>query len=459
MATITINGQTGVNNLVSFGTVPLILKASQPQAGTKASLVMRFSGGQPGQAGLSITVNGESVTSVESGASGRNFTIGQTVSSTAWSVMKALRQCPRLSAAYDIVMPDVTAGAINITARQYGPAFNLTASTDFSPSQLTFTYTGGTMAGGPDRYTVDVYKGDAYRTSLVKVPVGSDCRFDLQPVVSTFPGYGEMARWKADIVSETAGEPSLEGEYTGWSIRGYALEDAPMDWLSGGSTVHYAQANIKRYIGYNKLDFSIINFGTTANWNAIVYYSDESRTAFSTETISFTSQMGGYGTLSDVSIDLNADALERSSIVFIATAAGSMTYSTVKPQDASGTRKRLYWRNERGGVSFFDFTADIENGTEMSETAYTPTRLDWYERELRYGNKTYRKKVDEVRTLHAHLIDTDGLPLFRSLSRSGLVWDDNSRVVKVTSLNIDPEDGSRQVYGIEAEIKYEDLNR
>jgi hypothetical protein len=49
------------------------------------------------------------------------------------------------------------------------------------------------MAGGPDRYTVDVYRGDAYRTSLVKVPVGSDCRFDLQPVVSTFPGYDRSA--------------------------------------------------------------------------------------------------------------------------------------------------------------------------------------------------------------------------------------------------------------------------
>lgn len=459
MSTITYNNLASANGLVTFSHVPNIIKIEEAAYdGVKAQLVLTLSTSSlAGQTGQTIAIGGEVITSVDTlqAAVNRNFYISSDNSATAYSIMKALRNCPVLAAGYDIWMADYDAASVTVRAKEYGPAYNMEYTSNFTAAQLNVVKTDGSLynTSGLSSYSIDIYKDSDYITTLTKNTINDVQHFDVSPVLASMTEYGKLTPYTLKIHGVTSANQAVNlGTFIGNAGYGYRLRGSA-NYLNVGYSNAIAAMDMARYVYQPSIDFSVIDF-SSARWSATIKYLDSTGAMIgSAQTESFTVD----DLMADVNIELNVNQLRQSTTIEVTTPAGTQTYKVIKPLDAASYSQRVWWRNEYGGISFFDFTGQYTEKVTESEVDFQPSYYDYYDQTIKRMDLTFTKDIETAITLTSHLIDREGLDLFRSLNSSHYVWtyvDGAERCILLTDLNISEASDVEDVFTVSITYKY-----
>ena len=190
------------------------------------------------------------------------------------------------------------------------------------------------------------------------------------------------------------------------------------------------------YIYHKRLEFSIYHNLKADNITLNVNYLDATKTAISTETQTVTLT----NNFTDVLVLLNETLLRRAFFIKVDIPNyGYIQYNVIKPYRATDFCERISWRNEYGGVSFFDFTDKQVDDRQFNSKTYNRSLLNYYEDEQKSEEKVYSKEVNTTYTLVSHLLGENGIKIFESMSKSKYCWVNDKEII-VDSIDIQETD-------------------
>ena len=98
-------------------------------------------------------------------------------------------------------------------------------------------------------------------------------------------------------------------------------------------------------------------------------------------------------------------------------------FNVIKPLKATEYYQRVEWRNEYGGISFFDFTGAKTETDNVNIDTYEKNVFDYYDTSTEFERKKiYKNDYDKTVKLTSHLMEEGGKWIFNSLIRSKKVW-------------------------------------
>lgn len=471
---ITYDGKSisSANRLVTFTDVPNILKLVENITGYIGTFSFIFQGNlqqtvtSDGQ--YYITFLDETITNVmnPNDAKNKRFYISSDPNSTAVSVAQALRCCPSIAAQFNVAYGDEE---VELQGKTIGRKWTNVANyfdTNIPASYMYTTQYDGS-AYPEDIYMskvlVDVVDGDKYLTTLEKNFYGNECAFDMSPVLSTISEYGEVKPYQF-IIGTIAQYGNNAGKYTqretvsGYTTPGYQANQSDRYML-------YNTANILlnnnrdqiRYVYGQTIPFSVFGSGSitvsyTVKNSAMVTLTS------STETISsggITDVHNGSGYTIPQSVYTNA------SYVDISANTKSFRFKVIKPLKATEYYQRILWRNEYGGIEFFDFTGKRSESDSVDIETYEKNIFDFYSNPAYELKKIYSNDYKKQVKLTSHLLEADGRWFANSLMRSKKVWTViNGKTHYIIPKNISvEEDGTyNNIYTVELTYEYSQLS-
>lgn len=491
MVTINDRPKSDWNGMIMFSDVPNIIEYSNTNRGNKAYIEMwlvenRY---EPMPSGQTITINGETIISTTdiSNATGRYFYLGTNSSLVIPSIVDALRNCPNLAANYDIRIHSSDAGqlenALIVEAKQNGSKYNITYGTTITYDMAHFIARGNSTDNlmnesfakvymqiykytDFDRYgNVDTY-GDAlndgeYVTTMVKTYYGDRVAFDISPVLSTFVEYGRLVYFRFNLALMTSsGFEEIEDVHNLYATVGYR---------NNFSQPYIPKLNVPCLMQHNGNGIDWSNLYSLYVYKPNIKFSWVSEDASSTFTIKYLDsaynvKYSNVVTASnnndiDVSIDLDKNKLLESSYIAIQLPKnrGNLLYTVIKGINAADDVTRIYWRNEYGGISFFDFTSTHSSELSINSDTYSMGNLDYYKTQERMQEMVYGKNVIKTYSLTSHIVDSLGRYIFESLAKSKKIWteDDESGIIDdiiLTNVKIDKVNENQNLYN--ATIQY-----
>ena len=429
---ITYNGVIYPENMLTFSDVHNILKIKDDVVGTLTSIKLTIeptSTSTDGQ--YYLTLLGETVTTVAnpSNASNKRFYVGNSKAANAIYLAKALSSCPSIAANYYVYAQD---GTCNIVAKIIGLVITDTKNmiqTNIPQNKYTVDLQNGTSTSKllGSRVVANIMSDDKYVTTLEKTLYGGECAFDMSQVLSTISEYGKTKPYSISVSALLldGGMKDL-GKINACTTNGYiANSSSKYITLNRGEialNTTVGDSNIIFYTYDSTIPFSILRnsniFGVIAY---TVNYKDSTKAVIHTESFSktFTFQETN---LVDDSISIPANIKDRVYYVDIVIDNKTYTFNVIKPLKTVGTWKRVYWRNEYGGIQFFDFTsAEVESHSFEIET-YEKNIFDYYEDNDSELKKIYKSTNAMSIKLKSHIMERDGRWVFNSLERSKRLW-------------------------------------
>jgi hypothetical protein len=424
-----------------------------------------------------ITIFGDTITNVTDplNAVNKNFCVMADSTSTAASMVKALRNCPNIAANF-VVYHD--ANTITVEAREAGSIFN--GSEPFETDiPSTYMEVEGYDGHGSDlqgaKIDVDIISDGRYITTLEKNWYKNGVEFNVSPVLTTLAKYGETVPYSFKISSISSdGQYGVLGYVNNNYITAGYLCNQGYGVLMLGSTVQLAQNvmrgenrgyanNTRLYVYQPNIR---VSYYATSSPTITVRYLDSAMNQIASTPAS--SHILNYDSrLKDVSIDLNTSYFNQAFYVEVAIDDITLIYEVIKPLKATEYAQRIYWRNSYGGVSFFDFTGSRSETRNLEVTTYQESIYDAVKASIReYRNnsyqtmsyaeltKPYNNKVDYSVTLKSHLFEHDGKYIFNDLIQSGKIWteiNNNFYEIILDSVSVE-EQNNNDIY--EATVKY-----
>ncbi len=460
--TIEYNGLWSPTNLVTFTNVPNILKVYElSQGGTKATITIILNQFTEGVTPTSdgqyyISMFGETITSVLSpqNAVNKSFYIGENNSTTAAYIVRALRNCPSVSANFSVMQSGTS---IVLTAYDTGSKFadNVITSTNL-PSATSEV--DGESDSDYERsiINVNIYSGGEYVTTLEKNMYNGSVYFNLSPLLTTMASYQSIVPYNMTITAlKTDGEYEELGSIgVNYASVGYMCNQG-YKYLSL-SSFDFAQnvsrgedGQMKLYTYLPKIDFSFYTDSLSSKTFTIDYLDS----AYNVIT-SQTSSIFVVNKLTDVTnIAINQSAFTQSFYIDLKCGTDKIRYNVIKPLKTVENVQRIYWRNSYGGISFFDFVGKKTETRELSVETYEKNLFDYYETNRNSLKQVYDNAVDYTVTLKSHLFEEDGKYIFNDLIQSAKVWTTvNSQVYEIILSSVSVEEVSNNAW--EATIKY-----
>lgn len=447
---ITINNTATTQ--ICFSDIPVILDVEQ----TSYDGIPAYATISVGTitAGGELTVNGIVFHSVQSHSqeAGRAFWISSDAVSTAMSITRALRREPAIAGSYDVYMEDLSVATVTMRARNASSQWNITMSSTINGLTMS-THASGAAGWGVERIGVDVYGSSRYLSSLEKVVASNITSFDLSPVASSSVDWSGLVPCNANVYGTTPNGLAADlGSLDFWMVKGYAIDGSPMSVDAVGRVAAYlnrgkvlppgADNSTRLYFNPSStIDFSWLNLSDqTLEFD--VRFLASSLEELVSDTIQFTGLT--YPSVSDISIDLSSYMGNDVFYVDVECPDGYVIrYEAIRPERASESVTRLYWRNCMGGVSFFDFTGSYSQKLDMDRKGVTREFYDAYRTEIKGDRLSWNNTVKHSDTLTSHLIESDGTWLFQDLAGARLVWmehDGMKQYVTVTSVSCDETD-------------------
>ena len=133
----------------------------------------------------------------------------------------------------------------------------------------------------------------------------------------------------------------------------------------------------------------------------------------------------------------------------------------IKPLKATEYYQRILWRNEYGGIEFFDFTAKRSETDSVDIETYEKNIFDFYTNPSYELKKIYKNDAKKQVKVASHLLESDGRWFANSLMRSKKVWTRiNNKTHYIIPKNIDvQEDGTyNNIYTVELTYEYSQLS-
>jgi hypothetical protein len=426
---ITYNGLSSSNRLLTFSEVPNILKLSETITGRKG--IYNFIVNTPFQSSVTgdsqyyITFLDETITNVMNPKNARNkkFYIANDIPSTAASIAQALRCCPSIAAVFNIEHSD---NEVELQAKTLGQKWTNVAhylDTNISSSYMTMYGTDGTASPSSvymSKVLVDVFEEDKYLTTLEKTFYNDECSFNMSPVLSTFTEFGKSKTYKFDV--STIGENgtfSTRGSVSGVTAYGYeANQSDRYKILNGNMLLLNTNRNQLRYVYGNRIDYSLLIGSSSASVSYVIKNAAKSQIYSDTVTVS----AGSNGLITDTYFTIPSNVYTLASWVEITVGSVTAKFKVIKPLKATEYYQRVYWRNEYGGIEFFDFTGSKSESDSVDIETYEKNIFDMYENSEYEIKKIYSNDYKKQVKLTSHLLEAEGRYFANSLMRSKSVW-------------------------------------
>lgn len=437
---ITYNNIEGANNLITFNDIPNILKVEDETGGTYAYITLMFTSAFYAATTTEnmwyITFMGETITNTltPSNAINKYFYVGQQVRDTAASVARALRNCPTVSANFNI--QSNSNGHVILTAKKYGQIFKNGISDNFK-TNIPGSFLSAPAEDGTAYSTlydsiinVDVYNDGDYVTTLEKNFYNGEAAFNLSPVLNTFSEVGKAKQYTLSITSMKDGVYSDVGSVAAnYASVGYMVNQGPK--YLDNSIMNIAQ-NMSRgesrdfenntilYLYQPNIPISFYR-GNEGGGNITIEYLDSAFNVFYTTT---TTWENTYSSIKLIELDLSLHPSIYRQAFYIDLTIGNdkIRYNVIKPLMATEYCQRILWRNSLGGISFFDFTGQRTETREFELQTYQKNIFDYYVDTKNELEKVYDNDVTYSVTLRSHLFENDGKYVFNDLIQSSEVW-------------------------------------
>lgn len=480
---VRINGrpQSDWDGMIMFTEIPNIVSYTNTDNGTKARMEIKLNSNfTPVKSGETLTINGDTVVSTTdiTQVGGRYFYGG---ANTQWFVptlVNALRNCPNIVSNYDVRVGNDEDGDIDsvvvIEARTTGSKYNIVwdasdgmkAFDRFTGMHISYTVINGTSSdelknvnfaklqlqlykytdfnryGNVDTYGEAISKSE-YVTTLEKTYYSNEVRFDISPVLSTIAEYGRLVyfRFSLTLFSSSSSHAFEElavvhnmyvvhGYRCNASIPYFTKRNVPCVLQEFGNGIDWANLDTL-YVYKPSIDFSFVS---TAETNTIqMTYLDSAYNPL------FSSILSINNNKIDNSISLTRRRLDEASYVRITLPdnRGNLIYNIIKGMNASKRCVRMNWRNEYGGISFFDYTGNQDEVLEIDSNEYEMSNLYYHDSNDREQIVVYNRDVTHKYTVKSHLISKSGTKIFESLAKSKRVWIYNEETTENEYIIID----------------------
>lgn len=453
---LTLNGLTQPQEMVCLSDVPNILTLSDDSGGTRASVTLMFKGSlasvTDSDRQWSITMGSESVQNVlsEGDVQNSNFRAMTNATDTAASVARALRACQQVYAMWQVRHSGDT---VTMVARNYGVVFTdgfaAYFATNITSAYLDVYYTEGSVNSSLSGklIDVDIEDGDGNLiTTLEKTYIDGSVSFNLSPTFQTMTDSGVTYPFVLRLSSYKGGDYEVLGEITdNWLSEGYKVSYSDryltrpegrimmaqcMTGLDGGTIPLYtygAEIPIWFYNGSN-------NGGMTIRWECLDSAEELISSGMTTWRDTDSSKPLKHISMAipptDYSLTFHFD---------ITLGNTKIRYNVIKPLNATGRYRRVFWLNEYGGQSFFDFTGEITESDTLTTETYKKNNYDYYVSDELGLTRTYSVNSERSVTMRTHLMGKDGTLVFDSLMRSPKVWyereDGYSQILLVSTVS------------------------
>lgn len=468
---ITYNDKTTSNKLVTFTDVPNILLFDEVFTGWEGTFSLHFQGNMKSLVTANnqfhITFLDEDITNVmnPSDATGKRFYISSDANSTAVSVAQALRSCASINANYTVGYGN---GEVELRGKSLGTKWGSVAhffDTNIPSAYMTVEAYDGD-AYPEDLYMskviVDVVDGDRMLTTLAKHFYGDHCGFDMSPVLSTIAEEGKLKPYTLIMrtvaaYGTNAGKMTERGQIEGYVGLGYqANQSDRFKFYANDALLLNTNRNQLRYVYGTSIPFSVMSSGSSVSVTVTVQ--NEARTQLYSNTYSVTV---GSGHIADTTFDIPANIYSIASYVNITAGGTTVKFKVIKPLNAAEYYQRIHWRNEYGGIEFFDFTGKRSESDSLDTDTYEKNIYDFYTNPAYESKKIYRNEVKKSVKATSHLLESDGRWFANSLMRSKRVWttiNGKKHYIIPTGISVEEDGTYNNVYTVQLTYEYSQLS-
>lgn len=467
---ITYNNIDNGSNLITFNDIPNILKVEDDSGGTYASYDLQLNASlkdttyEDGQ--WWIEIMGDTITNVidPQNAVNKNFFISNDRNDTAASITRAFRNCPNVSANFNILNDN---NYIRLRAKNVGQIFqnnNEMMSTNISTLFLLPSRTDGTAYSSlyGSIIMADIYKDGEYVTTLEKNFYNGETDFNLSPVLNTFTEAGKAVPYTISLSSMKNGDFSSLGTIqTNYASVGYMVNQG-YKYLDN-SVLNIAQNyqrgtskdvdnNTLLYIYQPNIPISFYK-ANEGGATVIIRYLDSAMNDIYTVNTTWRNTDSSE-ILVDLNYPLSTTFFNRAFYIELTFGTKTIRYNVIKPLNATEYSQRILWRNSYGGISFFDFTGQRSETREFEISTYQKSIYDYYVDTKNELDKVYDNEVEYEVTLKSHLFENDGKYIFNDLIQSPDVWTEingETYAIILKSVSVDEVDNNN-IY--EATVKY-----
>ncbi len=469
--TITYNNIQGASNLITFTDIPNILKVSDNSGGTFASIDLQIIGNLYSQTNADgqwwIEIMGNTISNVldPNNAINKNFYVAQNNTDTAASIVRALRNCPMISANFNITNDGSYA---RLKAKKIGQIFqnsNEMMSTNISATYLSQSKTDGSAYSSlyGSEIIADVYSNGNYITTLEKAFYDGETAFNMSPVLTTMAKLGATTPYTISLSSMKWGVYSQIGNVMENHISVGYMVNQGSKYLDN-SYMNIAQ-NFNRgksrdsenntilYVYEPNIPISFYR-GNSTSQNISVSYLDSAYNTLYTASFTWSNSNMGNNRLVDYTIPLSATYFNQAFYVDITIGGKRIRYNVIKPLNMTEYSQRILWRNSYGGISFFDFTGQRTETRDFELMTYQKNIYDYYTDPMNELDKVYDNEVNYQVSLKSHLFEEDGKYIFNDIIQSPQVWTEingENYAIILDSVSVDEVDNNN-IY--EATIKY-----
>lgn len=442
---VNITSSERSNGILTFTDVPSILEFNEELIGENAQLTISPTSGWAatvtGDNQYYFSILGETITNVMTAANAKNknFFISNDTQDTTISLVRALRNCSTLSAGFLITAIDDSGNdkldTVVITSKTIGQKFvgdYIQRNVPQNLAAVTLLNRGEEDSNNTfkSKIDVEVMNGANYITTLEKSWYGDSCAFDVTPVLAT------LVEPKKDDQDtnlytfnmykyENTGHFSDLGHVYAYVGYGYLANDSkkylPLQkqFLNNCTT---NDLNKQLYTYDSKILYSVLARTNNTNSFSVTYtFKDNAKNTLSSTSVTYNH---GYGdpTVYDVEYTVPQDLFSASTYVDVTMGAQTLSFQIIRPLKASESFNRVVWRNEYGGLSYFDFTSSYEESDNVENETYEKNIFDFYSTDDYEKKRIYSNKVTKTVKVKSHLINEDGKYIFNSLAKSKKTW-------------------------------------
>lgn len=473
---LTYNNLYSPSDLLTFTDIPNILKVSEYISGENAEFHFSWIGdldySVTADSQYYVTFLGETVTNVMDyeNATNKRFWVSRNNESTAMSFAKALRNCSSLAAAFNIIVDGVD---VSLISKTIGSKWSNNADyfqTNIPSADLSASGTDGTAYSvmWNSKIDVDVYSGDSsdasnYLTTLEKSFYGEECAFDMSPILSTFSEYGRTIPYNfvLNMVRED-GEAAYLDSVSGYTTIGYhANQSDKYKYVQG---VQMLLNNTRGengsilYVYGDTIPYSVLCGTNVGGWTYTVSLKDSAFNEI--YTYSSTSHRTSSNYIIDNNLVIPQTYYDNTYYVDITLANLTYRFNVIKPLKAAENYQRVLWRNEYGGISFFDFTGLRSESDSNDIETYEKNIFDYYDNDEFERKKIYSNDYKKTVTLSSHLMERDGKWIFNSLMRSKKIWtvvNGKTYYIIPTSIEVSEDETYKDIYTAKLSFYYSDI--
>lgn len=475
---VTLNNLDSPSNLLTFTEVPNILTISEYASGTKASFLFEFNGNLrstvTADSQYYVTFLGETVTNVMDASKAKNkrFFISEDPDSTAMSFAIALRNCSGIAADFNIIHNN--ASSVRLLAKTYGRKWSNTANYLQRNIPNTYLTTAGSDGASyssllDSKIMVDVFKGSEmdnnnYVTTLSKNFYGNECAFDVSPVLATFSDYGTTVPYTLRIVYfSNNGVYDFVESVTGNTTIGYhANQSDKYKYMNGVQMLlnknRGTNGTMILYTYSNNIPYSVLCGNDTAGWNISISVKNSAYEEIYASTS--TGHRSGTNHIVDSSITIPQNVFTNAYYVDVTIGNDTTRFNVIKPLKATEYYQRIFWRNEYGGISFFDFTSAKSESDNVDIETFEKNIFDYYTTNYFERKKIYDNSYNKSVTLTSHLMEEDGKWIFNSLMQSKKVWTNvNNKIYYIIpkSIEVAEDQTYNNIYTAKLTYEYSDI--